>query len=676
MNKLKYLAIGMLIGAFALPFQWIGEPVQLAIGQTVTVDSTQSPIVVNALADLADLTPTDGQSVIIKTGTEKGLWYYDKDSAAVVDSVAVLTGPGSVGRFLVITNDIGSIAAATAITAADIDNDVDIEFGVFDADSPRSLTLAELKKTGVQVVNVKQYGAVGDGVADDAAAIQAAIVAASALATNNLPAVYFPPGTYLVGTALTMTTSGAHFKLYSDHQRSATLKTKSASGVTTLLTVGAVSGVHSRIFIEGLRFDCNSVSETAIDATYARYTTIEKCEFTGMTSGDFAVKMGRWVNRFVNNEISGDISGTPTGCGLYVPNDSVNNFIVSGNSFTDCNIGIQLAACVNDMQITENTFDNCEQAGIYVVVGCRNLIIRGNYFEECGNTTASNGVALTHVNAAAAPDWSAPIVAQWSSGGSTFIENLVVTENEFASCVDTGLAIISGVAGLRWQGNHVYANTTYDYCVRLVEYASAESGDGGAKPRGILIEQSDHHGSFTELVQFLSDYERTDRSGLQIIWNRGASGLGGGIGPRELPISDLTSALWTVAAGTVTDVGYYENTMPIYQFSTDADISLEITFDTTIATMRQKYWRIGYLTKGASTNGVKMTVSINTGGGYAAIHNDAQAGGNDWHCEGINMAFYVPSNATQLKVRLQPVNGSSTPQVTNFFLEQASQPNR
>lgn len=175
------LVVGVLVGLSGLiQTAWLADPIP-ALAQTVTVDSTQSPLVVNALADLADLTPTDGQSVIIKTGTEKGLWYYDKDSVAVVDSVAVLTGPGSVGRFLVINNDAGSVAAATAITAAQIDNDVDIEFGVFDADSARSLTLAELKKTGVQVVNVLQYGADPTGVANATTEIQAAIDAATSV---------------------------------------------------------------------------------------------------------------------------------------------------------------------------------------------------------------------------------------------------------------------------------------------------------------------------------------------------------------------------------------------------------------------------------------------------------------------------------------------------------------
>lgn len=153
MNRWKYALVGLLVGAFAFPLVWNSDP--LVIGQTVTVDSTQSPLVVNAVADLAGLTPTDGQSVIIKTGAEKGLWYYDKDSATAT-GVSVLNGPGSVGRFLVINNDAGSVAAATAITAAEITNDSLLELQAFDGSSAKSLTLAELKKTAnvVTVANV------------------------------------------------------------------------------------------------------------------------------------------------------------------------------------------------------------------------------------------------------------------------------------------------------------------------------------------------------------------------------------------------------------------------------------------------------------------------------------------------------------------------------------------
>ncbi len=51
---------------------------------------------------------------------------------------------------------------------------------------------------GAHVVNVKDYGATGNGSTDDAAAIQSAVAAV----TGTGGTVYFPPGTYKVGTSI------------------------------------------------------------------------------------------------------------------------------------------------------------------------------------------------------------------------------------------------------------------------------------------------------------------------------------------------------------------------------------------------------------------------------------------------------------------------------------------
>ena len=48
-----------------------------------------------------------------------------------------------------------------------------------------------------QVVSVKDFGAVGDGIADDTAALQAAF--------NEVKAVYFPPGTYIISDTVNVT---------------------------------------------------------------------------------------------------------------------------------------------------------------------------------------------------------------------------------------------------------------------------------------------------------------------------------------------------------------------------------------------------------------------------------------------------------------------------------------
>jgi len=54
-------------------------------------------------------------------------------------------------------------------------------------------------------VSVKDFGAVGNGVADDTAAIQAAINYVASLGGG---VVYFPSGTYLVSAAVTITSNG------------------------------------------------------------------------------------------------------------------------------------------------------------------------------------------------------------------------------------------------------------------------------------------------------------------------------------------------------------------------------------------------------------------------------------------------------------------------------------
>jgi len=58
-------------------------------------------------------------------------------------------------------------------------------------------------------VDVKQYGAVGDGTTNDAPAIQAAF---NALDNNTIAEVYFPPGTYRLSSAITIGSKRVHIR--------------------------------------------------------------------------------------------------------------------------------------------------------------------------------------------------------------------------------------------------------------------------------------------------------------------------------------------------------------------------------------------------------------------------------------------------------------------------------
>jgi len=71
------------------------------------------------------------------------------------------------------------------------------------------LYLAALADLGNGIVSVRDYGAVGDGVKDDRAALLAAMAAVAA----SGKALYFPAGTYLVGSPITLDSTYSGLKL-------------------------------------------------------------------------------------------------------------------------------------------------------------------------------------------------------------------------------------------------------------------------------------------------------------------------------------------------------------------------------------------------------------------------------------------------------------------------------
>lgn len=90
-----------------------------------------------------------------------------------------------------------NLSSRSVLSASGITDSL-LSFDVSNSGIEKRLTLDELKKTGAQVVNVKQYGAVGNGIADDTAAIQSAINSISGVGG----VIYFPVGDFLVSSTL------------------------------------------------------------------------------------------------------------------------------------------------------------------------------------------------------------------------------------------------------------------------------------------------------------------------------------------------------------------------------------------------------------------------------------------------------------------------------------------
>ncbi|HYE07660.1 MAG TPA: glycosyl hydrolase family 28-related protein [Planctomycetota bacterium] len=90
-------------------------------------------------------------------------------------------------------------------------------------------------------INVKDHGAIGDGVADDASAINAAIV----LAATSTKAVLLPPGTYKVGTTIALSSGVAMF----GHNRETTIIRKAFNG--DLLTLAGSASLRD-LYLDGV----------------------------------------------------------------------------------------------------------------------------------------------------------------------------------------------------------------------------------------------------------------------------------------------------------------------------------------------------------------------------------------------------------------------------------------
>jgi hypothetical protein len=121
-----------------------------------------------------------------------------------------------------------------------------------------------------EVVSVKDFGAVGDGVADDTAAISNALTYCLA---NNRP-LYFPPGTYLRSSTITLNVAGA--AVFGDHWRNTKIKfTAAVNGLV-------ISEKYCNI--QGLWFDGNSIGLTGVIFHNGSESNVDRVHSSGWTA--------------------------------------------------------------------------------------------------------------------------------------------------------------------------------------------------------------------------------------------------------------------------------------------------------------------------------------------------------------------------------------------------------
>jgi hypothetical protein len=378
------------------------------------------------------------------------------------------------------------------------------------------------------VVSVKDFGAVGDGVTNDTAAIQAAITAAA----NK--ALYFPAGTY-VATALTVSSP---CRLFGDG-----ILKKTTAANAAFLTISSSDVVIDGLEFRGASFDAtpatmmfldtaikmygadstnpyrrfnisnvkvNGFAGFAMDIRWSEDVTITGCQikycgyagilFESVVRGVVANNRISWIDSGTATNVYGvSLSRDPTKTATAsVPTQEVT---VVGNVITDIPkwTGIDTHASLN-CEIVGNVVARCKN-GIYAQYDSASatyrMPARNTRFDSnivIGRTTESeNEIGIASLGSASVGARNDNIIIEnnivigagnWSGGNGalclSYSDNSIVRNNTVYKAIGCGIAmvtqcnrcivennVVNGVYGPSGSGGSIWANVhaTHTNCV-------------------------------------------------------------------------------------------------------------------------------------------------------------------------------------------------------------------
>lgn len=237
-------------------------------------------------------------------------------------------------------------------------------------------------------VNVKDYGAAGNGVSDDTVAIQAAATAIS-LTGGTL---YFPAGDYVITTQITVTGNNVCFSL--DHNAGILYNTPTFVAIQFTGSNCSVIGGLGRGFIGPAAWDGANVPFTYGVIWFGGNNSIAKTRLVNIR------KMGIWFKDVVEgtaedciiegNYPAASWTGTETGhvgIGFDTSTANAGNFKIVNNTIKSCVQGCLPAnygagGVIQGFVATGNIFDGCWNHGIYTNF-TNGAVITGNNFNRC-----------------------------------------------------------------------------------------------------------------------------------------------------------------------------------------------------------------------------------------------------------------------------------------------------
>lgn len=257
-------------------------------------------------------------------------------------------------------------------------------------------------------IDVKNYGAVGDGVTDDAGAIQAAINEGSATNPDDIwtggVVVLFPPGRYLVGSQLRLASPGV-VKLLGAGREVAQLICPGSLGYLFAIaqwhsydigtavfesigfaanSTGSVSLLRMEsgrgLIVRDCRFDSGNVAIEVMGGGFADGVTIENCVFSGQAEAAirFNTSISWYFEPFRVSNCHFFTATTPGSYAiLYNPN-TLNSYL-------------------EGLQILDSVFTMSTKPAVRITAVTWELTMRGNTFWGNGlDVLASNYGEFSH----------------------------------------------------------------------------------------------------------------------------------------------------------------------------------------------------------------------------------------------------------------------------------------
>ena len=273
----------------------------------------------------------------------------------------------------------------------------------FSVTATGSTTARTLADRFVDIFNVKDFGAIGNGSTDDTAAIQAAITATQ----DSRGALYFPPGTYKVTSTLTITGS---LRIYGEARYGTSITwTNTTLNVITVTTPNQVA-------FEGLTFTGPAVATAGAiltltaTANHNSSSYIKNCTFVLGYNHIVTTNAYVWV-------IDGCTFSAQVNYGVYVS----NTFNVDAGDSSIIN-------CVFSGSTAGTAILQVSSGGLKIK---NNKILSGSYaYRMVLASGAVTSICLIEGNSIELQT-TASISAVTSGGGAAFTQ-LLVSGNQFA----------------------------------------------------------------------------------------------------------------------------------------------------------------------------------------------------------------------------------------------------